>query len=118
MDFGCGAGRTLKHFLQTRSGRVLGGGHRRDQHRPAARDGLATVACDASDYMPPLELESASFDLIWSVSVFTHLTDNSLPWLLELHRLLKPDGLLIATYMGRWTSELLAGEPWDEDGSG
>jgi SAM-dependent methyltransferase len=68
-----------------------------------------------SEYMPPLELESASFDLIWSISVFTHLTDNSLPWLLELHRLLKPGGLLIATYMGRWTSELLAGEPWDEN---
>jgi len=43
------------------------------------------------------------------------LTDNSIPWLLELHRLLKPHGLLIATYMGRWTSERLAGEPWDED---
>jgi hypothetical protein len=23
--------------------------------------------------------------------------------------------LLIATYMGRWTSEFVAGEPWDED---
>ncbi len=50
--------------------------------------------------------------------MFTHLTDNSLPWLYELHRLLKPGGLLIATYMGRWTSELLAGEPWDEDATG
>jgi SAM-dependent methyltransferase len=67
-----------------------------------------------SDYMPPLDLEPGSFDLIWSISVFTHLTDNSLPWLLELHRLLKPGGVLIATYMGQWTSELLAGEPWDE----
>jgi SAM-dependent methyltransferase len=71
-----------------------------------------------SQYMPPLELESASFDLVWSISVFTHLTDNSLPWLCELHRLLRPGGLLIATYMGRWTSELLAGEPWEEDITG
>ena len=68
-----------------------------------------------SDYMPPLALDSGSFDLIWSISVFTHLTVNSIPWLLELHRLLKPEGLLIATYMGEWTSELLAGEEWDEN---
>ena len=47
--------------------------------------------------------------------MFTHLTDSSIPWLLELHRLLRPGGLLIATYMGRWTSEELIGEAWDED---
>ena len=52
---------------------------------------------------------------MWAISVFTHLTDASLPWLLELHRILRPGGLLIATYMGRWTSDALAGEPWDED---
>ncbi len=66
-------------------------------------------------YWPPLEFDSASFDLVWAISVFTHLTDNSIPWLLELHRILKPGGLLIATYMGRWTSEFVAGEPWDEN---
>ncbi len=60
-------------------------------------------------------MEHGSFDLIWAISVFTHLTDNSIPWLLELHRLLKPAGLLIATYMGRWHSEHLLDEPWDED---
>jgi hypothetical protein len=32
----------------------------------------------------------------------------------ELHRLLTPAGLLIASYTGRWSSELSAGEPWDE----
>jgi SAM-dependent methyltransferase len=64
---------------------------------------------------PPLGLEHRSFDLIWAISVFTHLTVGSIPWLLELHRLLKPDGLLIATYYGRWNSDFLAGESWEED---
>jgi SAM-dependent methyltransferase len=64
---------------------------------------------------PPLGLDGQSVDLIWAISVFTHLTDQSLPWLAELHRILKPDGLLMASYTGRWSSELLAGEPWDED---
>jgi SAM-dependent methyltransferase len=47
--------------------------------------------------------------------VFTHLTDSSLGWLAELHRLLAPGGLLVATYMGRWNGEVFTHEPWDDD---
>ncbi|MCB0829234.1 MAG: class I SAM-dependent methyltransferase, partial [Solirubrobacterales bacterium] len=65
--------------------------------------------------LPPLGLEHESFDLIYAVSVFTHLADESLPWLIELHRLLKPGGRLIATYMGEWNSEWFAKEPWEPD---
>jgi SAM-dependent methyltransferase len=116
MDFGCGAGRTLKHFIPDADRAELWGVDIDAASIDLLRDTVSPpLHVMRSGYMPPLELESSSFDLIWSISVFTHLTDNSVPWLLELHRLLKPDGLLIATYMGRWTSELLAGEPWDEN---
>jgi SAM-dependent methyltransferase len=116
MDFGCGAGRTLRHFMDEADRAELWG----VDIDATSIDLLRETVCPPlhvmrSEHMPPLGLEAGSFDLIWSISVFTHLTDNSLPWLLELHRLLKPGGLLIATYMGRWVSELLAGEPWDED---
>lgn len=67
---------------------------------------------------PPLNLGYGTFDLAWALSVFTHLTDSSLAWLAELHRLLKPGGLLIATYMGRWNAEIFTREPWDEDSMG
>jgi hypothetical protein len=48
--------------------------------------------------------------------VFTHLTDTSLPWLCELHRVLKPEALLVASYMGRLNSRqhLFPGD-WNED---
>ena len=114
LDFGCGAGRTLRHFLQEPA--ELWGV---DIDAPSIEWLAASlspplhVARAPAD--PPLAFEPASFDLIWAISVFTHLTDTSLPWLLELHRLLAPDGLLIASYMGRWNSEALAGETWDED---
>jgi SAM-dependent methyltransferase len=116
LDFGCGAGRTLKHFRAEAETAEFWG----VDIDAASVDLLRETVCPPfhvlqSDYQPGLELETASFDLIWSISVFTHLTDNSLSWLLELHRLLKPGGILIATYMGQWTSELLAGEPWSED---
>jgi SAM-dependent methyltransferase len=116
LDFGCGAGRTLRHFLpEARGGEFWGadidarsvGWLERHLCPP-----LHALRCEP---VPPLAFEPGSFDLIWAISVFTHLTDQSLPWLRELHRLLGPGGLLVATYTGRWSSELLAKEPWEED---
>ena len=39
------------------------------------------------------------FDLVYAISVFTHITHEWSAWLLELHRILKPDGLLLATIL-------------------
>lgn len=119
MDFGCGAGRTLRHFMTEAHAAEIWGVDIDTTSIDLLRQTVSPpLRLMRSDYMPPLDLPGGSFDLIWSISVFTHLTDNSLPWLCELHRLLKPKGLLIATFMGRWTSELLAGEAWDEDSTG
>ncbi len=63
---------------------------------------------------PPLDRPDGYFDLIWCVSVFTHLTDTWSAWLLELRRVLAPGGLLVITYMGEGMSELITGESWDE----
>ena len=67
-----------------------------------------------SEERPPLPLRDEQLDLIWTLSVFTHLTGTWSAWLLELHRILKPNGLLIASFMGEGMSEILANEPWDE----
>lgn len=116
LDFGCGAGRTLKHFLDEAERAEIWGVDIDEPSVRLLREKLCPPLHVArSGYSPPLDFESGSFDLIWSISVFTHLTDNSIPWLLELHRLLKPGGLAIPTYMGRFTSEFIAREPWDED---
>lgn len=116
LDFGAGAGRTLRHFSEeARSAEIWGA----DLHAPSI-EWMEENICPPfhawhSAAMPPLGLEHGTFDLIYTVSVFTHLTDESIPWLLELHRLLKPGGLLINTYMGRWNSEWFAEESWNED---
>jgi SAM-dependent methyltransferase len=64
---------------------------------------------------PPLPHPDQHFDLVCAISAFTRLSDRWAEWLLELHRLLSPDGFLIATFMGRRVSEELAGEIWEED---
>jgi SAM-dependent methyltransferase len=116
LDFGSGAGRTLRQFLTEAESAELWGtdidGASIEWLQQHLCPPLHAWQCAAG---PPLGLEHGSFDLAWAISVFTHITDTSLPWLLELHRLLKPGGLLIATYMGRWNSELFTGETWDEN---
>jgi SAM-dependent methyltransferase len=116
LDFGSGAGRTLRHFAREAEVAEFWG---------CDIDGPSIAWLEnnlnppfhawKSTINPPLGLEHGTFDLVYAVSVFTHLTFNSTQWLLELHRMLKPGALLIATYMGRWNSEWFAGEPWVED---
>ena len=119
LDFGCGAGRTLRQFLvEARNGEFWGADI--DAASVAWLERALSpplhVVHNRAD--PPLGLEYGTFDLIWALSVFTHLTDSSLAWLLELHKLLGPDGLLIATYMGRWNGAVFTREAWDEDRTG
>ena len=57
----------------------------------------------------------ATFDLIWGRSAFTRSTADWPELLLEVHRLLSPEGLLIAGLGGPDDIEGLAGEQADEN---
>ncbi len=119
LDFGCGVGRTLRHFLAEAEVAEL---HGCDIDGPSIawlQEHLSPpLHVLRNEESPPLPYEAETFDLIWAISVFTHLTELWSAWLLELHRILAPGGLLIATYMGEGTAAEHLGEPWDEDRTG
>jgi SAM-dependent methyltransferase len=100
LDFGCGVGRILRHALTHNPEAAYWGC---DVHRPSVdwvRQHLpAANAFDVSEW-PPMAQPDAQFDLIYAFSVFTHLVDSWSAWLLELHRVLKDDGVLIVTVFG------------------
>lgn len=106
LDFGCGAGRTLRHFLEEAE---VGSFFGCDIDAPS----IAWLQSNLSpplhpftnEEKPPLRLESESLDLIWAISVFTHISDHWAAWLAELHRVLRDGGLLIATIFGPGLSE-------------
>lgn len=51
---------------------------------------------------PPSNYRDAEFDAVYSYSVFSHLPEDlQKPWLQELHRILKPSGILVLTVQGR-----------------
>ncbi len=119
LDFGCGAGRTLRHFLGEADAAEFWG---------CDIDELSIAWLEANlspplhvfvnPDEPPISAPAGKFDLIYAVSVFTHLTGSWSRWLLELHRLLAPGGLLLATFMGRSICEAVTGESWVEGGYG
>jgi SAM-dependent methyltransferase len=116
LDFGCGAGRTLRHFADQAGEAELWGCDIDEPSITWMREHVSPpfhVFTNGSE--PPLDRPDESFDLIWAISVFTHLAENWSRWLAELNRVLKPDGLLFATFMGRGMVEEIAGEPWDDE---
>lgn len=96
LDFGCGSGRVARFVLAAGVGRISGV----DIDRPAIRWARRHLGpgFQAIEPRPPLPFPEASFDVVYAVSVFTHLdAAGQLDWLRELHRVLRPGGLLIAS---------------------
>jgi len=124
LDFGCGAGRVLRHFIGRPEEMELWGC---DVHAPSIdwlRENLSPpIHAFANDTLPPLPLDDGSIDLVYALSVFTHLADDWSAWLLEMQRILAPGGLALITTCGEpiWDQHLgkpffrdeLA-RPWDE----
>lgn len=116
LDFGCGPGKVLRHFLDEAAESQFEGC---DIHGPSVewveQHLNPPVRAFVNEESPPLPRPDASYDLIWAMSVFTHLAAGSLDWLLELHRVLDEDGLLIATILGKAMWEARESTLWDED---
>lgn len=116
LDFGCGAGRVLRHFLtEAQAGEFHGCDIDGDSIEWLRTNLCPPLVAFNNGNAPPLPRSDGYFDLIWATSVFTQITDYWSAWLLELHRVLKADGLLIATFLGPGMYENLTHEEWDAD---
>ena len=100
LDFGCGCGRVLRYW-DWHDGFVAGS-DRDEDAVDWCRRALSFARCEQNDLAPPLAFESDSFDLVYALSVFTHLTaDLQTAWRDELARVLRPGGRLLLTTHGR-----------------
>lgn len=61
---------------------------------------------------PALPIEDRYFDLVSAFSVFTHLDQDEMTWLLELRRIVRPGGHLYLTVLGENVWERLKDPAW------
>jgi SAM-dependent methyltransferase len=115
LDFGCGVGRTLRQFAAEAEDAEFWGC---DIHEPSVtwvREHLCppfrVFRCEEEPRLPQAD---GYFDLIYAMSVYTHIVDRWAGWLLEHRRVLAGNGLLLVSFLGEGMIEPIAGEPWDE----
>lgn len=99
LDFGCGCGRTLRHFAGLNGTRLYG-----TDYNPVlikwCRPNLAFAEFGLNRLEPPLVYGDREYDLVYAFSVFTHLPERlQYLWMQELSRVLKPGGHLALSTM-------------------
>ena len=98
LDFGCGKGRLAKHMIRLAPQARFHGVDVLPGSLAHCRRIIPSGSFSLNGTTPPLEFPDESFDLIYSYSVFTHLSEaNHKAWLRELARLLKPGGVMLHT---------------------
>jgi len=102
LDWGCGPARLLRHLPE-----LLGPEseiHGTDYNPKSIRwntENLPGIRFNLNKLEARLPYDSNSFDAIYGISIFTHLSESMhSEWYNELHRILKPGGLLLLTTQG------------------
>ena len=100
LDFGSGCGRLLRWFDRGLPTAALCGVDVRAASVEWSQKNLRGDHI-AGPYDPPTDLPEDAFDLVVSLSVFSHLTrESNIAWVRELARVCKPGGLMILTTHG------------------
>ena len=103
LDFGCGCGRvTLAARGRLAPDAALCGTDIDPEAVEWCRAHYSGAACFVTNgELPPLPFHDTSYDLVYSVSVFTHLPEEmQLAWLGELRRVTRPGGFLLLSFHG------------------
>ena len=109
LEFGCAAGRMIRHFMDLAPkaelwGVDIGAGH----IRWCINNLSLPIHFATTTLVPHLPFEDRNFDLIFCGSIFTHIEDLQEAWLLELGRILRPGGRLYLTIHDENTVRFLA----------
>jgi SAM-dependent methyltransferase len=101
LDWGCGCGRIARHWAQYLPYIDLHGCDIDETGIQWCQSNLPFGSFSVCQTAPPLPYPAGYFDIMYGVSVLTHLTlPLQYAWMQEIWRVLKPDGIAILTTMG------------------
>lgn len=100
LDLGCGCGRIARWYATVDGPRLKGCDYNGTLVDWCAAN-LRFMDVERNQLQPPLPYGSASFDFVYMLSVFTHLsTEAAQRWVAEVARVVKPGGLFWFTIHG------------------
>jgi SAM-dependent methyltransferase len=101
LDLGCGAGRVLPHVAALAPAAQCVGCDVDAAAIDWARGAKPELAWVLGAYEPPLPFDDARFELVYAISVFSHL-DQGLAdrWLAEVRRVLRPGCIALLSVHG------------------
>jgi SAM-dependent methyltransferase len=99
LDVGCSSGRVLRHLHTSDPELELFGVDIARVHVEWARQHLpSAITVAQTTVLPQLPFEDASVDVVYGLSLFTHVADFEEALLLEVRRILRPDGFALFTF--------------------
>jgi SAM-dependent methyltransferase len=99
LDFGCGSGRVIRYWRDLPAA-VYGTDYNPDLIRWCEQN-LSFAKFEVNRTDPPLGYPNDSFDLVYALSVFTHLDEaRQFTWMEELRRVVKPGHYVVITTHG------------------
>ena len=98
LDFGCGWGRIIRYFIKDIPKPNLWGCDPVPEMIQLCKDQNKWANFESINSDPPTSFENNTFDMIYSFSVFSHLSEDFHFGLLhEINRILKPGGIYMTT---------------------
>ncbi len=104
LDFGCGCGRIIRHFLPYSNTIHIHGSDYNQELIGWCAVNLPFAKFTTNLLGPPLPYENTTFDFLYTRSVFTHLSvELQKKWMAEFHRILRKGGYIYLTTHGKRT---------------
>ena len=101
LDWGCGPGRVVRHLPGLLPSCSVYGTDYNQLSIQWCRQSLPGITFFENGILPPVPAGTGKFDIIYGISILTHLSEsNHHLWLAELMRLLAPGGILFLTTHG------------------
>jgi SAM-dependent methyltransferase len=107
LEWGCGPARVIRHLsnIYEINKVELFGSDYNEETIKWCNANINNTQFYLSHGEPPLSFEAETFDCVYAYSVFTHLSERMhFDWVKELFRVLKPNGILIFSTHGDYSS--------------
>ena len=102
LDWGCGPGRIVRHFpvLLDKSCNIYDTDYN-EYSIKWCRENIKGVVFSQNSLNPPMAFNDSSFDIILSISIFTHLSEkNHIEWFNELLRIARQNAIILFSTHG------------------